>query len=44
MNIGHEGSNGPGNQHLYVVLFDDAVPGSIAITDVGIDRYLSDST
>jgi hypothetical protein len=44
MNIADEGSNGPGNKYLYIVLFDDAILGSVAITDVGIDRYLSDST
>jgi len=43
MNVAHKGSNSAGNKYFYVVLFDDTIPGSIAITDVGIDRYLSDS-
>ena len=43
MNVSDEGGNGPGDQHLNVILPDDAVVGCVATTDVGIDRYLRDS-
>lgn len=43
MNVADEGGDGPGDQHFHVILLDDTVTGGVPTTDVGIDRYLSDS-